>query len=232
MTDFFIPYENDLFFLINGSHTPFVDSIMSLYSGRKIWIPAVLSIVVTIVYKKSWKEWLGLLLFFVLLFVLCDQISTNLIKPLVARPRPTSYPAIMDYVRTIDGRVKGGGGSYGFISWHTTNAFAFALFTSLVFRNKLYSWVIFIWAMIMAYSRIYLGVHFVSDILGGMIVGLGVGFVVYKLFVFTVRTISEKYNVIQLASYSYTRMRVCSLAIAAYIILFSLFSTFLVTFLK
>ncbi|MCD8185052.1 MAG: phosphatase PAP2 family protein, partial [Rikenellaceae bacterium] len=62
-------------------------------------------------------------------------------------------------------------------SGHTTQAFGIAVFTALLFRNQLYSWTLFVWASVMAYSRIYLGAHFVSDILGGILAGGFIGWV-------------------------------------------------------
>jgi len=96
-----------------------------------------------------------------------------------AHPRPTHYPGIMEQVRTLYNYT---GGKYGFISGHATNCFGFASFTVLLFRNKPYSIVAISWAVMVSYSRIYLGVHFLSDIVGGMISGIIVGFFIYKLY--------------------------------------------------
>jgi len=74
-----------------------------------------------------------------------------------------------------------GGGVYGFVSGDTSNSFGFAILSTLLFKNRIYSIVVFIWATIMAYSRIYLGVHFVSDIIGGMTAGILIGYCVYRL---------------------------------------------------
>ncbi|MFA7494029.1 MAG: phosphatase PAP2 family protein, partial [Proteiniphilum sp.] len=78
-------------------------------------------------------------------------------KPLIVRPRPSYYPGIMEYVRIVNDYR--GGGVYGFVSGHASNSFGFAILSTLLFKNRIYSIVVFIWATIMAYSRIYLGVH-------------------------------------------------------------------------
>lgn len=86
----------------------------------------------------------------------------------------------MDQVKTVfDYR----GGKYGFISSHAANAFGFATFMSLLFRYRLFTWTIFLWAALTAYTRVYLGVHFISDIVPGAIAGVFFGWLVYWLYI-------------------------------------------------
>ena len=115
-----------------------------------------------------------------ILILLADQLSSSLLKPLVARLRPTHNPEISDLIHTVRGYR---GGLYGFVSSHAANAFAFAVFTSLVIRNRYYALTIALWAVLSAYSRIYLGVHYVGDVVCGAILGVLVAIVVYKLFI-------------------------------------------------
>lgn len=222
MTDKLIPGEEKLFSLINGSHTYFLDSVMWSFSSIKIWLPIGMLIILGIVYKKSWKQWIPVLLAITLLFVLCDQFSSHLIKPLVARPRPTHYPGIMEHVRTLFGYT---GGKYGFISGHATNSFGFAIFSSLLFKNKFYTNVVFLWAFIVAYSRIYLGVHFVSDILGGMISGLLIGYLVYSAYRYTSEKIAVKNGSYTITVFSQKQTRLLTILILLYLILLTIFST-------
>jgi len=228
MLDFTIPYEEKLFFLINGSHTVFWDNVMWLYSGLKIWFPLALLIITNIIYKKNWRQWLVVLLALVVLFTLCDQLSSHIIKPLVARPRPTHLPGIMEYVRILHGYT---GGRYGFISGHATNSFGFAIFTALLFRNKLFSITIFIWSVLMAYSRIYLGVHCISDIIGGMIIGLMIGFLVYKIYNCFITFIINKSKIQLNIIYPEKQVNIMSLVIIVYIIFFLGLSGYLIKFL-
>ena len=74
------------------------------------------------------------------------------------------------------------GGRYGFISSHAANTFAVAIFLSLIIKNRMLGFVLFIWAVLNAYSRIYLGVHYPGDILFGTLVGIVVGFLIYLLY--------------------------------------------------
>jgi undecaprenyl-diphosphatase len=97
----------------------------------------------------------------------------------VARLRPTHNPEIADLIHVVNGYR---GGLYGFVSSHSANAFAFVTFLSLFFRSRICTIVFVIWAVLMAYSRVYLGVHYVGDIVCGAILGVFVGLFVYKLF--------------------------------------------------
>ena len=114
-----------------------------------------------------------------LCILLADQLSSSLIKPLVARLRPTHNPEISHLIHIVNGYR---GGQYGFVSSHSANAFAFVVFTSCIIRNRYYVLGITIWALFTAYSRVYLGVHYVGDVVCGAILGIFVGFVVYRLF--------------------------------------------------
>lgn len=223
-----LPYETDLFFLIHDARSTFADGVMQLYSGRMVWILPACFIVAFVIYKKNWKEWIPILVAIILLFILCDKISAGIIKPYFARPRPAQYPGIMEQLGFFEQYARK---SYGFISAHTTNAFGFAMFSSLLFRYRPYSVLIFIWALIMSYSRIYLGVHFVSDVLGGMIVGMLIGDLVYLLYRVLMKKLSGRYQGFQMASFSHARVRILILGIAGYIILFSTLSPLLLCFL-
>ena len=88
----------------------------------------------------------------------------------------------MDQVKTVFGYR---GGLYGFISSHAANAFGFATLMALIMRDKLFGWTIFFWAALAAYTRVYLGVHFISDIVPGAISGVFFGYLVYRLYSFS-----------------------------------------------
>ena len=120
------------------------------------------------------------ILAFVALIVLCsDQLSSSVIKPLVCRERPTHNVDIQDQIHTVNGYV---GGLYGFVSSHAANSFAIAIFLSLVIKNWLFSFTIFLWAIINSYTRIYLGVHYFGDVLCGAVVGIIIALILYKLY--------------------------------------------------
>jgi undecaprenyl-diphosphatase len=180
--------ERTLFLQLNGAHSPFADQLMWLYSGFTAWIPAFISFFIILFHKnrQRLREVLLIVAAIALVITLCDQFSSGLCKPFFARLRPTHHPDFMNDVTTVfDYR----GGRFGFISSHAANGFGFAMLTSLIFRNKLYSVMLFLWASVSAYSRIYLGVHFISDIVPGILSGLLFGWIVFRLFVITHRKI-------------------------------------------
>lgn len=174
-----IPLERDLFLLLNGSDSVFLDNVMWTISGRFVWVPLLLFLVFLFFYKTLRKEALLVTLFFILLFVACDQVSSGLIKPLFERLRPSHHPDFMDVVDLVNNYR---GGRFGFISGHATNSFGLAVFLSLLFKNRRLTIASLIWATINSYSRIYLGVHFISDIIGGVIVGTIIGIIIYQMY--------------------------------------------------
>ena len=180
MVEKILVYERDLFFMLNGSDSPFLDRFMWLYSGKAVWLPLAAFILIVLLYKKKWRESILILLAIVLVVTFCDQFASHVCKPIFTRFRPTHHPDFMDQVKTVfDYR----GGKYGFISSHAANAFGFATFMSLLFRYRLFTWTIFLWAALTAYTRVYLGVHFISDFVTGAIAGVFFGWLVYWLYV-------------------------------------------------
>lgn len=174
-----LPYERNLFLWLNDQHTSYWDVFMWIYSGKLVWLPLAIVAIGVFVYKIKWKEALLLLLCAVLVGVLCDYVSSSLIKPFFERLRPTHHPDFQNYVDTVRNYR---GGKYGFISNHAANGFGIVAFTSLLFRYKYYTITVLLWACITGYSRIYLGVHFVSDVVGGAIWGALVGISMYYVY--------------------------------------------------
>ncbi|MDR2388772.1 MAG: phosphatase PAP2 family protein [Tannerellaceae bacterium] len=180
MLERILDYERAAFFLLNGSDSPFWDRFMWLYSGKSVWLPLAFLIGIILVYKKNWHEVFLILLAIVLVITLCDQFASHFCKPFFSRFRPTHHPAFMNQVKIVfDYR----GGDYGFISSHAANAFGFATFMSLLFRYRVFTGGIFLWAVCSAYSRIYLGVHFISDVICGAFIGLLFGYGIYVFYV-------------------------------------------------
>jgi undecaprenyl-diphosphatase len=180
MLERLLDWERPLFFMLNGSNSPVLDRFMWLYSDMTVWIPVAVLIIVILVYRQPWREIVLIVLAIVLLVTLCDQFSSHVCKPLFMRFRPTHHPDFMNEVKTVfDYR----GGLYGFISGHATNSFGFAMLISLLFRYRPFTFAVFLWAFLNAYSRIYLGVHFISDIVAGALAGICIGLFVYAAYV-------------------------------------------------
>lgn len=229
MLDKIIPGEERLLWWINSAHSPCMDSFMWLYTGYKIWLPLVLLLLVTLIYKKKRSEWMPALFGILAVFLCCSLLSLAT-KEWFARFRPTHFPGVMEQIRLLHGYT---GGLYGFISGHSANSFGFALFTSLLFRNRLYTVVIFLWAAIMVYSRLYLGVHFLSDVAAGILGGMAFACLLYRLWVAVQKrssTSSEFYRAIH--PYSPRRIQIMTLLMVAYIVLFGLLSDMLILWLK
>jgi len=173
-----IEFDSQLLQLINYFHTDFWDNAFWMISSVTMWFPLYAILLYAIIKsqkKQSWITILGL----IILIVLCDQISTEIFKHTFERFRPTHDPLLKDFVKTVHGYR---GGKYGFVSSHATNTMGLAVFTSLLFRNKAYSIFIYIWTIVIAYSRVYLGVHYPGDVVGGLILGAVLGFGIYKLY--------------------------------------------------
>lgn len=174
-----LPIERDFFLWLNSGHTSYWDVFMFIYSGKFVWIPLVVVCLGVFTYKVQWREALLLVLAGVLVGVLCDQISASVVKPFFERLRPTHHPDFMNYVETVRGYR---GGRLGFVSSHATNGFGVVVLSSLLFRYRVYTIVILVWALITCYSRIYLGVHFVTDVVGGILLGSVMGLVTYYVY--------------------------------------------------
>lgn len=174
-----ISLDQELFLLINGAHTSFLDSVMYWFSDKWIWAPAYAILLFLIVREFRNRTWM-VLLGVVFLIVLTDQLSVILFKDVFMRLRPCHEPALEGMVRTLYGHC---GGKYGFISSHAANTFGLAVFSGLMLRPS-FKWllpVMLSWAILVSYSRIYLGVHYPGDIVAGAAVGGLIGFLIYKM---------------------------------------------------
>jgi len=174
-----LPIEKELFFQLNGSDSLYWDHFFYLYSYKWIWLLFYACFFLVFIYKNKWEEIVCVLLAIVLVVLLCDQISSGFFKPFFHRFRPTHHPEFKNMVDTVLGYR---GGKYGFISSHAANAFGFMTFTALLFKNRIFSYCIALFAIINGFSRIYLGVHFISDVIVGAVVGAIIGCLVYKLY--------------------------------------------------
>lgn len=211
--------EKGLFYALNGSDSAFLDVFLAIYSDKWIWLPLYAFFLFIFVFKKNWKEILLVLLSIALVITLCDQIASGFFKPFFQRFRPSVHPDFMDQVDLVSFLKRKGG--YGFISSHAANAFGFATFTALLFRNKIFTIVFLVHALLTSYSRVYLGVHFVSDVVVGALVGVLSAFIVYKLYIFARKKVM-KYDPVKLKKPLYSFREIYSLC--GFYILFLIFA--------
>ena len=172
----FMEYDYSLLQLINFDGSPAYDAFWALYTDKFTWIPLALVAVYCLLHKGGWRHALLMVLMLALLFALSDFTVSSLLKNIVARPRPSHDPAIMDALSYIDNYR---GGPYGFPSNHASNGFAVAMFLTLLYRSRIVALSTFLWACGSCYSRMYMGVHFPSDILVGAILGTLFALAVY-----------------------------------------------------
>ena len=176
--DKILEYDTQFFLFLNGFHNDFWDTIMLMITRKETWFPFYL--VLIFFFIKNYKNKAVLiLLFFALTVVASDQISV-LLKETIQRLRPVHNPDIQHMVHNVLRK----GGLHGFVSSHAANSFAIFVFTSRVFKSRQYRILLFSWAVLISYSRIYSGVHYPLDILGGAILGWIIGVAMFKLLMF------------------------------------------------
>jgi undecaprenyl-diphosphatase len=147
-----------------------------------------------VAFKYKWRT-LYVVLFIGLLFLFADQISVQLFKNVFERLRPCHNPEITSIVHIINGHC---GGRFGFVSSHASNSFALAIFVGLFLRNH-YRFIfpaMAFWAALVSYSRVYVGVHYPADIIGGAILGTAVAVFVYYLMKFLNKRLNLKIEII------------------------------------
>ena len=138
-------------------------------SSPRTWLPLYLILIGLVAWRfRSWKAALFIVLGFIVAVGLSDILCSGVLKPLVCRLRPTHEPAL-DPLHLVNGYT---GGRYGFCSSHAANTAAVATLFSLLWRNKIATAVLVLWVALNCYSRMYLGAHYPSDILVGLLIGV------------------------------------------------------------
>jgi len=173
-------WDQWLFIQINDHQSnPFFDNIMPFVRNAYTWAPVYIFLLIFI--PVNFKRGLWWCLIFLCTVSLCDMTSTNLFKEVFHRLRPCADPDFFQNVRLVIERC---GGNYSFTSNHAANHFGMATFIFITLRSYFKNWVWFgfLWAALIGYSQVYVGVHYPFDVLGGAIIGFGYGWLLGSFF--------------------------------------------------
>ncbi len=175
-----IDFDKQLLLAVNGSDSLFLDGMVMTLTNATTWIPLYLSLLYLVIRNNDSMQKIAFIVASAALCVLfAGTVDDTIVKPLVARWRPTHDPEIGILVDTVNGYR---GGNYGFFSAHACNTFSIAIFFSLLVRSRLFTFFMVGWSLTNCWTRLYLGVHYPGDILVGLLWGATVGTSVYFLF--------------------------------------------------
>nr|WP_262918724.1 phosphatase PAP2 family protein [Flavobacterium sp. HXWNR69] len=182
-----INIDKELFLFLNGLGSEPFDGFWKIITKQVYWSPFFIAVFCLLQKKVGWKGLGIIILFLATLITFTDQI-TNLFKDSFDRLRPCNNPEFDGIMRKVITR-----NSFSFFSGHASNSFATTTFIVLIMRKYYkHTYLLYLFPLIFAYSRIYLGLHYPGDILTGYIAGGIFGFGCYKLYLF----LGNKYNFI------------------------------------
>lgn len=202
--DYLIHIDRQWLLAINGWHSEWADILMWYISKSTTWLPLYALLVGLIVYRfgilspslcregrrgSSLLRVLIILAGFAVAVGVSDFVSSGIIKPWVCRLRPTHEPALAGMLHLVNGYT---GGLYGFVSSHAANTMACALLFALLYRNKYATVGLMLWVALNCYSRMYLGVHYPADIIGGLAIGAMMATLTYGMMRRLVEHVDER----------------------------------------
>lgn len=173
--DFLIEVDTALLLYINSFYSAFGDIFIPIYTEKLTWLPLYVALIYYVVKRWGRNAW-WIIAAMILCVGLADFISSSILKPLVERPRPSRVPELEGILHLVNGYRSG---RFGFVSSHAANTIGLSFLFGLLSRDRLNTAVLFVWAFLNCYSRMYLGVHYPGDILGGAIVGMLMAWLVY-----------------------------------------------------
>lgn len=171
--------DKTLLMVFNGSHCPFVDRLAVTLTCGYMWIPLYIALLLLVINNHKTVAQISLVIGMALLaIVLSEGMADLIVKPLVARLRPIHDILMQDSVQVVNNyRAEG----YSFFSAHASNTMAVAVFFSLLVKDRLFTCTLIIWALVNCWTRIFLGVHYPSDIIVGVVWGSVSGLFAYTI---------------------------------------------------
>lgn len=171
--DSLIDLDKQLSLHFNGSDSLFIDGLATVLTSATTWIPLYVALFYLVLRNNdNIRQILLIVAGAALCVVLSGTVDDTVIKPMVARWRPTHDPEIGMLVDTVNGYR---GGNYGFFSAHAANTFSIAMFFCIIVRSRLFSIAMIAWTLANCWTRLYLGVHYVGDVVCGIVWGAIVG---------------------------------------------------------
>lgn len=166
--------------IFNGSGFGFIDAVAVTLTSGVMWIPLYVVLLYVIIKNSDTMLQIALAAGFALLCIaITAGVSELLVKPLVARLRPCNDPMVKCCIDVVAGACPK---SYSFFSSHAANTFGLAVYFSCLFRSRLLTVSLISWSLVNCWTRLYLGVHYPSDIVCGLLFGALAGFVVYSFY--------------------------------------------------
>lgn len=214
--DTIIQMDKQLLLAINGSDSLFVDYLAKTLTTAATWIPLYVSLFYVVVKNNdNFRRIICILACAGLCVLFAGTVDDLLVKPLVARLRPTHDFQIGMLVDTVDGYR---GGKYGFFSAHAANTFSIAVFFSLLMRSRLVTLLLVGWSLTNCWTRLYLGVHYPLDILCGLLWGGSVGTGIYFLYRYVDRRLLHSENDYVSSKYTSSGYRYSDIYIVALVL--------------
>jgi len=192
--------DRQLLLAFNGSGSLFIDSLVLVLTNAYTWIAFYLALTYLVIKNNGkWSQIMLVVAASGLCILFSSLVAEGVVKPYVARLRPSLDPSVCNMLHLAKGYTASG---YSFFSAHAANTFSIAVFFSLLVRSRVFTIFIMAWSLLNAWTRLYLGVHYPSDVIVGLAYGAFVGIMVYLIFMKLYMIVTDKLHFI---SSQYTR---------------------------